>query len=635
MYFFAVTPWTMTHAHFLQMGGFRLVCTKEENAEGPIESALSEKADFMGMGMGRRVKAWGRFFIPHYISFRSPHHPRFVEGALLFDAFVALLETGRLRFPSDVTAADIKDKSKSDALSKGFALLQISWFVLQIVARVREGMAVTELELTTAVLAGMNGLTYLFWWDKPVDVRRPLVLRTRAVEMVVFARVHAREGAAEARFEEMEMEHVWDFQTDEAEEGAKARTRDRWKACVLVVSKSVYSALISIPGHVSQTVSDSVQSTTKFMRSVVRAIYDGVSNWTRWFHSPAPTPLTHAPFPPDFPRPGSPNRPVNRGMRLSPLGMSLLTLERVLHPLAYPLRLLIAMPANALLAHGLWNVMPTDDRSPAREFYLAKSQAEAKPVVLDSPSAVEERLKIICEGPGAESETGTDGEVGTETDAEGEADAEGDYYEGAEAESEGEGETKAEGEYADAREKYHGKSARAMMWDESDMRWVMHMIFLSVNTPSPSSTSSSNSTSTSSSDTTGQKRLFYTGAAAGTLFGGLHCLAWGFAFPSGAERVVWRAAALAIVGLSLAVLAGAWAYEVAYAQYWNPGAGVGMERTKRCFIGMLLLKKLAGVPCVLYPLARAVLLIVALTSLRDLPESALRTVEWTRVIPHV
>lgn len=626
----------MTHAHFLQMGGLRLVCTKEENAEGPIESALSEKADFMDiMGIGRRVKAWGRFFIPHYLSFRSPHHPRFVEGALLFDAFVALLETGRLRFPSDVSAADIKDKSKSDALSKGFALLQISWFVLQIIARVREGLAVTELELTTAVLAGMNGLTYLFWWDKPVDVRRPIVLRTRAVEMVVLVGVHAKEGEVEARYEEMEMEHVWEFHSKESDEETEGRTKDSWKACILDTSKSVYSTLISIPGHLFQAVHDGFQIIINSIHSVLRAIYDGVSNLKRWFHSPAPTPLTHAPFPPDFPRPVSSNRPVNRGMRLSPLGTSLLTLERVLHPVAYPLRLLIAMPANALLAHGLWNVVPTDDRSPAREFYLAKSQTEAKPVVFDSPSAVEERLKIICERPGAESETGTDGEVGTETDAEGEADAEGDYYEGAETESEGEGEAQAEGEYADAREKYHGKSARAMMWDESDMRWVMHMIFLSVNTPSPSSTSSSNSTSTSSSDTTGQKRLFYTGAAAGTLFGGLHCLAWGFAFPSGAERVVWRAAALAIVGLSLAVLAGAWAYEVAYAQYWNPGAGVGMEKTKRCFIGMLLLKKLAGVPCVLYPLARAVLLIVALTSLRDLPESALRTVEWTRVIPHV
>lgn len=68
----------MTPAHFLQLGGFKLLCTKEEITEGLIESALSEKADFMGMS--RRAKAWGRFFIQYYLSFHSPHHPRFVEG---------------------------------------------------------------------------------------------------------------------------------------------------------------------------------------------------------------------------------------------------------------------------------------------------------------------------------------------------------------------------------------------------------------------------------------------------------------------------------------------------------------------------------------------------------------------------
>lgn len=107
---------------------------EKDNAEGPVSSVLSEKADLMGMGIDRR------FFIPYYLMFHSPHQPHFVEGVLLFDSFVALFKDGPLCFPSDVTTADIKDKSKSDALSKGFARLQISWCVLQIIARAREGM---------------------------------------------------------------------------------------------------------------------------------------------------------------------------------------------------------------------------------------------------------------------------------------------------------------------------------------------------------------------------------------------------------------------------------------------------------------------------------------------------------------
>lgn len=62
--------------------------------------------------------------------------------------------------------------------------------------------------------------------------------------------------------------------------------------------------------------------------------------------------------------------------------------------------------------------------------------------------------------------------------------------------------------------------------------------------------------------------------------------------------------------------------------YWSAGASAGGETSKRYFVGMLL-KKLAGVPYELYPLAHVTLLIEALTYLRGLTlaESALRTVK--------
>lgn len=65
------------------------MCTEEYNAEGPIE--LSNKVDFMNMGMGQHLKHGGRFFTQNYLSFHSSHHSHFVEGALLFDSFVSLL----------------------------------------------------------------------------------------------------------------------------------------------------------------------------------------------------------------------------------------------------------------------------------------------------------------------------------------------------------------------------------------------------------------------------------------------------------------------------------------------------------------------------------------------------------------
>jgi hypothetical protein len=37
-------------------------------------------------------------------------------------------------------------------------------------------LALTELEVVTLAYAVLNGITYFFWWDKPLDVQSPVVL---------------------------------------------------------------------------------------------------------------------------------------------------------------------------------------------------------------------------------------------------------------------------------------------------------------------------------------------------------------------------------------------------------------------------------------------------------------------------
>ena len=44
------------------------------------------------------------------------------------------------------------------------------------------------MELTTAALAGLNSVMYVFWWNKPLDVRCPIVIRTKAVEKMLAER---------------------------------------------------------------------------------------------------------------------------------------------------------------------------------------------------------------------------------------------------------------------------------------------------------------------------------------------------------------------------------------------------------------------------------------------------------------
>ncbi|KAF7370047.1 hypothetical protein MSAN_00634700 [Mycena sanguinolenta] len=76
----------------------------------------------------------------------------------------------------NVNEDDIMDKSKGDALSKGVALLQGLWFTVQCLARVHQRLAVTQLEVATLAFAVVNIFIWLLWWEKPLDVQRPIVV---------------------------------------------------------------------------------------------------------------------------------------------------------------------------------------------------------------------------------------------------------------------------------------------------------------------------------------------------------------------------------------------------------------------------------------------------------------------------
>jgi hypothetical protein len=77
-------------------------------------------------------------------------------------------------FKIDITEEELEDRAKGDFLSKAVAILQVSWFVIQVTARFVQGLAVTELEVITLALASMNAVMYFFWWNKPLGVQLPV-----------------------------------------------------------------------------------------------------------------------------------------------------------------------------------------------------------------------------------------------------------------------------------------------------------------------------------------------------------------------------------------------------------------------------------------------------------------------------
>ncbi|KAF8169395.1 hypothetical protein BJ912DRAFT_1067185 [Pholiota molesta] len=120
--------WTKTHGYFIQMGGFMLF-------DGTVK-----------------------------------------KGVLSFAHFESLLHQEEIPFP-EVTEEEIQDRSKGDWLSKGLVVGQTAWFIAQFVARLVQGLTVTELELVTLAFAALNGFMYFFWWNKPLDVRSPIAIK--------------------------------------------------------------------------------------------------------------------------------------------------------------------------------------------------------------------------------------------------------------------------------------------------------------------------------------------------------------------------------------------------------------------------------------------------------------------------
>jgi hypothetical protein len=90
---------------------------------------------------------------------------------LLPDQLESYSLTGNGDFPR-IAKAEIEDRSKGDAISKAFVILQTSWFVMQCFARYAQGLGITELELITIAFASLNIVIYFLWWEKPLNVQR-------------------------------------------------------------------------------------------------------------------------------------------------------------------------------------------------------------------------------------------------------------------------------------------------------------------------------------------------------------------------------------------------------------------------------------------------------------------------------
>ncbi|KAG2035783.1 hypothetical protein BDR03DRAFT_922474 [Suillus americanus] len=82
-----------------------------------------------------------------------------------------------------LTANQIHDKSKGNVISKGLIMLQVAWFVMQLITRALYHLETTQLEVGTLAFALLNFLTYTVWWNKPLDVRCPYPIYWKSTDV--------------------------------------------------------------------------------------------------------------------------------------------------------------------------------------------------------------------------------------------------------------------------------------------------------------------------------------------------------------------------------------------------------------------------------------------------------------------
>ncbi|KAG2038682.1 hypothetical protein BDR03DRAFT_1009661 [Suillus americanus] len=134
---------------------------------GDISNSSSSKNSSAGWTLTHGFFAWmGGFML--YVD----GEPR---ATLTPDELLRFVHEGSLEMPV-IAEADIEDRSKGDVLSKLVAILQLVWFIIQLVARCVQNLLVTPLELDTLGVAALTCIAYCLWWKKPMNVGRPHIV---------------------------------------------------------------------------------------------------------------------------------------------------------------------------------------------------------------------------------------------------------------------------------------------------------------------------------------------------------------------------------------------------------------------------------------------------------------------------
>jgi hypothetical protein len=85
---------------------------------------------------------------------------------------------------SFLTREKIDNRQKVDRLAKTLIVIQALWFCFQFVARIKQSLPVSLLELNTFAHSLCALFIYVLWWHKPGDIDEPFVIYTEQSEVL-------------------------------------------------------------------------------------------------------------------------------------------------------------------------------------------------------------------------------------------------------------------------------------------------------------------------------------------------------------------------------------------------------------------------------------------------------------------
>ena len=69
---------------------------------------------------------------------------------------------------------ELNDRNKGDFIVKGLAVGQVTWLIVQLIARAQKDLPLTQLEILTLAVSVSAFVTYILIWSKPQDVTTPM-----------------------------------------------------------------------------------------------------------------------------------------------------------------------------------------------------------------------------------------------------------------------------------------------------------------------------------------------------------------------------------------------------------------------------------------------------------------------------